>query len=88
MSTFLTRVTVLFTALCLGSLCAQTQQISLVTSSYPLTATSIGATKFYSVSMTVSYPAGLTPSSYISGTQLNTDFQTFNSAYVNQQDPR
>ena len=35
----------------------------------------------------VSYPIGLAPSSYISGAQLNTNFQTFLAAYPSPQDP-
>jgi hypothetical protein len=39
------------------------------------------------VSLGVSYPVGLTPGSYISGTQVNTDSQSFLTAYPSQTDP-
>ena len=41
----------------------------------------------YSASMTVLYPIGLSPSSYISQSQYNTDFQAFLAAYPSKTDP-
>jgi hypothetical protein len=81
------RIVPLVLCLCAASLCGQTQQISVVSSTYPLTATAAGSSKYFSIAIGVSYPTGLTPSSYISGTQLNSDFQAFNTAYPNPADP-
>jgi hypothetical protein len=42
---------------------------------------------FTTTNIDVTYPVGLTPNSYISATQLNTDFQAFLTAYPSPTDP-
>jgi hypothetical protein len=73
-----------------GSLSALAQSgqttIATVSSSYPIAAQTVGNNK-YSVSLGIGYPIGLSPSSYILGTQLNTDIQNFASGYPNPADP-
>jgi hypothetical protein len=76
-------------ALCLsfGLLYGQTQTVSAISSSYPVTVPTGSPVSFSTASIGVSYPVGLTPSAYISGTQLNTDFQGFLAAYPSPTDP-
>jgi len=83
------RVSSLIFALSLsfGSLYGQTEKIATVSSSYPVTIPAASALNISSVTLSVSYPTGLTPGSYVSGTQLNTDFQAFLTAYPSQTDP-
>jgi len=81
------RIIPIVLALSCGLLQAQNQTISSVTSSYTVTlpAGFTGAT-FSSLSLGVSYPAGLPTSSYITVQRLNADFQGFISAYPNPAD--
>lgn len=76
-------------ALCLsaGPLYSQAQTVSAIDSSYPVTVPTGSSVSFSTASINVSYPVGLTPSSYISGTQLNTDFQTYLGSYPSPADP-
>ncbi len=74
-------------SLSFATMYGQTQQVASIDSSYPVTIPAGSALSFSTVSLSVSYPTGLTPGSYISGTQLNKDFQTFLAAYPNQTDP-
>jgi len=65
----------------LGALPVQTGNVSNVTSSWAVTPPA-GYTDpvFSSLQLTVTYPISLTPSSYITSKQLNSDFQNFISA--------
>jgi hypothetical protein len=82
------RSAVLLLSLSWGLSYGQTVTIATVSSSYPVTVpASFTGTMFDTTGIGVSYPIGLAPGSYISGTQLNTDFQTFLAAYPNPQDP-
>jgi hypothetical protein len=74
-------------ALCFGGAYAQTTKVATISSSYPVTIPAGTMISISTVSMGVSYPIGLTPGSYVSGTQLNTDFQGFLSAYPSLTDP-
>lgn len=87
MKTTFSRCAVLAVCLSTGSMHGQTQKTGAINSSYPVTVPAIAGIAFSQVSLAVSYPTGLTPGSYISGTQLNTDFQGFLSAYPSPQDP-
>ena len=79
---------VVFLSLSVVALYGQTQTIAVVSSSYTVTVPqSFTGTMFSTSSIGVSYPVGLSPSSYISGTQLNTDFQSFLTSYSNPNDP-
>jgi hypothetical protein len=64
----------------------QSTQIAGVSSSYPIKDATVGGVAF-SFNLSVTYPVGLAASSYISGTQLNSDFQGFLAAYPNPSDP-
>ena len=61
--------------------------MATIDSSYPVTIPAGSSVNFTTASIGVSYPVGLTPSAYISGTQLNTDFQGFLAAYPSPTDP-
>jgi hypothetical protein len=63
------------------------QTVSYVSSSYPIATPAVAGLQLYSVALYVSYPVGLTPGSYISGAQLNTDMQSFIAAYPTPTDP-
>jgi hypothetical protein len=85
----ITRVSSALFALCLSfvPLHSQTTTVSSIDSSYPITVPTGSAVNFSTATIGVSYPIGLTPGSYISGTQLNTDFQSFLTAYPSPTDP-
>jgi hypothetical protein len=78
---------ILSLSLSCGLLYGQTQKIATVSSSYPVTLPAGTNLSFSSAGLGISYPVGLTPGSYISATQLNTDFQTFLAAYPSPTDP-
>ena len=75
--------------LCLsfGPLYSQTQTVATIDSSYSVTVPTGSSVTFSTAGLSVTYPVGLTPGSYISGTQLNTDFQSFLTAYPSPTDP-
>ena len=81
------RTVILALSLSFAAMYGQTQQIAVVSSSYPVTLPASSTLTFGSENLGVSYPAGLAPGSYILGTQLNTDFQGFLSAYPSPTDP-
>lgn len=78
---------ILALSLSLATLYGQTQQVAVIDSSYPVTLPAGSSLNFSSVTLGVVYPTGLTPGSYILGTQLNTDFQNFLSNYPSPTDP-
>jgi hypothetical protein len=73
------------------ALYSQTQQIAAIDSGFAVTIPTIPGLSFTAIgnlaSLTVSYPTGLTPGSYLSPSQLNTDFQSFLASYPSRQDP-
>ena len=70
-----------------GLMLGQNQQISAIGSTYPVTIPMGVTSPLSTVELSVGYPVGLSPNQYISGTQLNTDFQGLFSAYPNPTDP-
>ena len=75
-----------FTLAC-GLLHGQTLTVSSIASSYAVTLpTGFMGQVFSDLQLGVYYPVGLPPSSYITGTQLNSDFQGFISAYPSPTD--
>jgi hypothetical protein len=81
------RSVVLALSLSCGFLYAQTTNVSLVVSSYPLTTPAgFSGQAFSSVTLGLYYPAGLAPSSYVTSSQLNSDFQGFLSSYPTPSD--
>jgi hypothetical protein len=76
-------------ALCFsfGPLHGQTTSVATIDSSYPVSVPRSSTVSFTTANITVTHPVGLTPGSYISGTQLNTDFQSFLTAYPTPTDP-
>jgi hypothetical protein len=86
MRNFTTRSLFLLAISC-GMIFGQNVQIAVVTSSYPVTFPTGSSLNFSYLNLTVGYPVGLTPSQYISASQLNTDFQGFISAYPSPTDP-
>ena len=88
MRAFVTRSLTLALGMSLGLLHGQTTSYAYISSSYTVTTPSGYAGSVYSLlSLGVAYPTGLAPSSYVTSTQLNTDFQSFISAYPNVSDP-
>ncbi len=70
-----------------GLLYGQTATVSSIISSYAITTpTGFTGQVFSTLELGVYYPAGLSPSSYITNTQLNSDFQGFISGYPNPSD--
>ncbi len=87
MRTISARFIVLF-GMSVASIYGQDVKVATISSTYPVTVPSTFAgTSFSTTGISVSYPVGLTPSSYVSGTQLNTDFQTYLGSYPNPTDP-
>jgi hypothetical protein len=88
MRTVTTRSLLLALVLSSDSLYGQSVKIAEVSSSYPITvpASFTGAT-FSTTFIGVSYPVGLAANQYVSGTQLNTDFQTYLGSYPSPSDP-
>jgi hypothetical protein len=87
MTTNRTRFCILLLCLSFTPLYSQTTKIATIDSSYPITVPTIAGITFSSANLSISYPVGLTPGSYVSGTQLNTDFQGFLTAYPSPTDP-
>ena len=73
--------------LSLAPLYSQSTTVATIDSSYPVTVPTGSPVSFSTADIGVSYPVGLTPGSYISGTQLNTDFQTYLAGYPSPSDP-
>ena len=65
-----------------------TTKFAEVTSSIAVTNLTVGTLKYYSIGLSVSYPISLAPASYISATQLNTDFENAIAAYPTPADPQ
>ncbi len=84
-----TRYAIVTLGMSLGLVHGQNVTVATIASSWPLTVpTSITGLSFNTVEeFSVSYPVGLDTSSYISGKQLNTDFQAALSNYPNPADP-
>lgn len=81
------RSVLLVLSLSCGLLYGQTTKLSLITSSYPVTTpANFGGQVFSTLGLDVYYPTGLSTSSYITGSQLNSDFQGFLSSYPNPTD--
>jgi len=65
----------------LGSLYGLTGNVSIVSSTWTVTLpAAFTSTAFSQLSLGVTYPTGLNPSSYVLATQLNSDFQGFITA--------
>ncbi|HLK66401.1 MAG TPA: hypothetical protein VKU19_23365 [Bryobacteraceae bacterium] len=73
---------------CMGAFAqsGQTVSVATVNSSYPVPNQTLSGYNF-AVGLGVSYPVGLSASSYVSGKQLAADLQGFVSGYPNPSDP-
>lgn len=74
-------------SLFLASLAHAQSKPGFISSSFSITNPTVATTQLESLSVSVSYPVGLAPNSYISVTQLTTDFQGAIAAYPSPQDP-
>lgn len=82
-----TFTTFLLLATSCGMIYGQNVQIAVVSSDYPVTLPMGSSINLSTVNLSVGYPVGLTPSQYISASQLNADFQTAITNYPSPTDP-